>query len=328
MMLGSQTPQTFKSAAFDSKRIGESPSPLEVACNLCGGFDRVVVFRAGEAQISQIVRCSSCGLMFASPRTKAPDVIEFREYEPDLKWVEMNVSRRLKEELQVRDYRDTRSYLGRSFPGRGLLVEIGSGLGYLLRAFQEDGWSVHGFEPWAAAALYAKRISGVETEAKTLEEAGLPAKSIDVAVMLHVIEHLPDPSATLKEIFRVLRPGGTLVLETPRYDSFMFWLLGRRERSVSCSGHIYFFTNRTLAKLIEQAGFRIERSMAVGRSLTLDRLLWNLAIMSKSSKIQTNTETVSAKLRLNRIRFRLNLRDMVRVYCRKSAESIRAPLPG
>ena len=66
--------------------------------------------------------------------------------------------------------------------------------------------------------------------------------------MLHVIEHVPDPVGTLREIWRILKPGGHLILETPRYDTAMFWLLGRRERSLSCDGHIFFFTNESLRR--------------------------------------------------------------------------------
>ena len=47
-----------------------------------------------------------------------------------------------------------------------------------------------------------------------------------MVVFIHVIEHVPDPLETLRSIYRVLKPGGHLVIETPRYDSLMFKLLG------------------------------------------------------------------------------------------------------
>ena len=90
--------------------------------------------------------------------------------------------------------------------------------------------------------------------------------------MLHVIEHLPDPLATLREINRVLKPRGYLVLETPRYDSLMYKVLGRRERSLRCDGHIYFYTTDTLRRTYEAANFELVQLDYVGRSLTFDRL--------------------------------------------------------
>jgi len=136
-------------------------------------------------------------------------------------------------------------------------------------------------------------------------------------LMMHVIEHVPDPLDTLKEILRVLRPGGVLVMETPCYDTLMFKLLGRRERSLSCEGHIYFFTAPTLKALSEKAGFRLIRTDRVGRSLTLSRLLYNLGVVSKSRRVQRALEWMSTKLGLDRLSMTLNLRDMQRLYLEK-----------
>jgi len=128
-----------------------------------------------------------------------------------------------------------------------------------------------------------------------------------------VIEHVPDPLGTLKEIYRVLKPGGTLILETPRYDSLAFKLLKHRERSVSCDGHIYFFTTDTLRQMSRKAGFQFKSVNYVGRSLNLARLLWNVGVMTKSQAIQRGVGKVSDTLRLNNVRIHLNMRDMQRM---------------
>ena len=135
--------------------------------------------------------------------------------------------------------------------------------------------------------------------------------------MLHVIEHMPDPAQNVRELRRVLRPGGMLVVETPRFDSLMFKLLGRRERSINNShGHIYFFTVPTLSRLLEQNGFEIVRVDMVGRTLTLDRLVSNLGVMSRSERIRHFMWRTGAKLRLDRFRIHVNARDMQRIYAR------------
>jgi SAM-dependent methyltransferase len=172
-------------------------------------------------------------------------------------------------------------------------------------------------EPDPNTCRYATRTFGIPTSATTLEGARLPSSSADALVMLHVIEHVPDPLATLREVHRVLKPGGTFVLETPRYDTLMFKLLGRRERSLGCDGHIYFFTNETLRRACQLAGFELLRHEAVGRSLTFDRLVYNIGVVSRSRWLQGTLGKLSRTLRLQKLRLHLNLRDMQRVYLRK-----------
>jgi hypothetical protein len=106
-------------------------------------------------------------------------------------------------------------------------------------------------------------------------------------------------------------------METPRYDTLMFKLLGKRERSLSCDGHIYFFTTSTLEKLATKAGFTVLKTDYVGRSLTLDRVFSVLGVISKSQLIQKILKDVAVKLHLNKISLSLNVRDIQRIYLKK-----------
>ena len=288
-------------------------------CNLCGSSDADTIFEAGVAQASRIVKCKQCGLMFSSPRAKLPDQDEIKDYDPEFtrKTREHNRDRYDKEEFQVRDYEDTRAFLRKAYPGRGRLLEIGCSMGFLLAKFREDGWDVEGIEPNRGFCEFVDEYHSIKASPTILEEANIPANSFDVIVMLHVIEHVPDPLGTLKEISRVLKPGGTLILETPRYDSLMFKLLRHRERSVSCDGHIYFFTTDTLRQMSQKAGFDVQFINYVGRSLNLARLLWNVGVMSKSGVVQRAISKLSDLLHLSSLHIHLNVRDMQRATLRK-----------
>ncbi len=119
---------------------------------------------------------------------------------------------------------------------------------------------------------------------------------------------------------RVLRPHGFLAVETPVYDTLMYRLLGRRERSLGCDGHIVFYTDRTLAALLEQCGFEIVAQRRVGRTVSLGRLLWNIGVMSMSKTMQQMIERVSDTLGLIHCgRLYLNTGDMLRVFARRVA---------
>lgn len=105
-----------------------------VNCNLCGADDWRIVFPEGGAQISQIVKCNRCGLMYANPRSKPPDCEEIQSWnegsisvdQNDLLhddvspgWLGAQVFE--KERLQVRDYNDTRVLLKNLHPKNGKL---------------------------------------------------------------------------------------------------------------------------------------------------------------------------------------------------------------
>ena len=294
-----------------------------VPCNYCKVDDATIVFPAGVAQLNQVVRCNRCGLMYASPRYKEPDHIEIAAYDPSYNPFFPRDTRVLKEQLQVRDYEKTRALLNRTYPQRGKLVEVGSSLGFLLENFRRDGWDVLGIEPFYQACLHSRNELGLEVINAILETANLPDESADVVLLNHVIEHLDDPLTTLCEVNRILKPGGHFVIETPRYDTLTFKLLGRRERSVSCGGHIYFFTTSSLKKLYEAAGFETVKLDYVGRTLTGERLLYNLAVMSKSPKLRQSLSKLSDRVGLERLKLYLNFRDMQRVCVRKTASPSR-----
>lgn len=317
-------------------RIGimtPEPKPtIVVPCNLCKSTECSVLFPAGVAQVNQIVRCNHCGFMYASPRKEA-DHVEIEAWPDDPAW-EYETHYPLsfeKQRLQVRDYRDTRTLLSKLHPTRGKLLEVGSCLGFLLDFFRRDGWDVLGVEPDRYGCRHAAGKLGIEVVNSTLEDAKLPSDSVDVVLMMHVIEHVPDPLGSLREINRILKPGGHLVLETPRYDTLMFKLLGRRERSVSCDGHIFFYTVDTLRRAYETAGFELERLDYPPRSLTLERVAYNLGVVSKSPTIQSLLGSMARRLGLHKVWVQLNFRDMQRVCLRKvtrtEANTSGRPLP-
>lgn len=289
----------------------------EVSCILCSRREYEVVFDAGVAQKHRIVRCKYCNLLYASPRE-----LEYEHQdEPEEELIfEVNgylEQRCNKEKHQVADYAKTRQLLDSLYPERGKVLEVGSGFGYLLSTFREDGWDVTGCDPWKAACTFARATHGIDARPVILEDACIADHTFDVVIMNHVIEHMPDPLSSLREINRVLKPGGHLVIETPRYDTLMFKLLGKRERSISCDGHIYFFTSESLEKLYSLAGFRRVKLWYTGRTLNLERLMWNLGVMSKNETVKTLLAFISRYLPLNKVRIYLNTHDMQRVCVEK-----------
>ncbi len=263
--------------------------------------------------IVPIIACAECGLMrqgFSSGTQARP--VEAYAGGKDQYYQQ----RKDKESVQVVDYLKIADRLGKFMPEKGRLLEIGCAMGMTMNAFRKRGWKVTGVEPEEWSCKLARDKYGLDVINSTFQEADLEESSFEVVLLLHVIEHLPNPAKGLSQIARILRPGAFLVLETPRYDTLWFKLLKGRERSVIL-GHIYYFTRKTMQALACKSGFEVVRLDSVGRTVTLDRLCFYAAKFLNHDRATSAITFLSKTLHLNKVSLHINLHDMMRLYLRK-----------
>lgn len=159
-----------------------------------------------------------------------------------------------------------RCYLGDSLPdfvGRGRALDIGTGGGRYAASLKRLGWEVTGVEFDPTAAANTSERYGLTIKTGTLEDAQFQPESFDFISMFHVIEHLPDPVATLKECHRVLRPGRRIMLRTPNFDSLTRVEFGQFWRGVEAPRHLCLFNRESLQAALTASGFRVVRATTV-----------------------------------------------------------------
>ncbi|MCE9582622.1 MAG: class I SAM-dependent methyltransferase [Planctomycetes bacterium] len=153
----------------------------------------------------------------------------------------------------------------------GRLLDVGCGSGTLLRSMRELGWEVAGLEPDPEAARVAKETHGLEVRVGTLDGPEFRDRGFDAITAHHVIEHVADPAAFLREAASRLAPGGRLVVVTPNIRS-----LGRRRFGTAWvhwdpPRHLVLMSRRSLAAFAQRAGLRVLRLRTTGRAA---RLAW------------------------------------------------------
>jgi SAM-dependent methyltransferase len=162
-------------------------------------------------------------------------------------------------------------------PGPGRILDLGCGRGELLELFERQGWQALGTQISQTAAAAARALRGVDVRLGELPQMGLEAASFDVITAFHVVEHLQDPVAYLREARRLLKPGGLLVLEVPNLACPGFRFLGTRDLCFDYPHHLFFFTPASLGRLLAEAGFAVQEishfSLEYSPFTTLQNLL-------------------------------------------------------
>lgn len=148
---------------------------------------------------------------------------------------------------------------------RTRVLEVGCGDGYFVsRVLAEPFWSSYVGIDLSLSKLeqFRARIGGSRALAADAETLPLAAESFDLVLCFETLEHLPDPGATLREIHRVLRPRGVLVLSTPYVSPLQLWgkrWLGRLLPFLASANglheHLQEFTARRLQRLLRGNGF-------------------------------------------------------------------------
>lgn len=162
--------------------------------------------------------------------------------------------RREERERYVQDIATELAFINALPAGR--MLDVGCGLGFLLSGVADE-WERHGVEVSAFAAGHAARYGQIHQG--LLEEAGYPDRHFDLVVIYHVIEHVADPLALLKEIRRILKPCGWLILGTPDFDSGAARRYGANYRLLHDVTHISLFSNESMHRFLRDHGFRIEQ---------------------------------------------------------------------
>lgn len=219
-------------------------------CNLCGAESNVII---ALNESFPVLQCKVCLLVYVYPQ---PDNSEIkREYDDDL----IFSSKESKNWLKHCEKDLARLWLRRiskitKFKNTGKILDVGCGTGDFVKHLAPSVWKVYGTEYSPQMARVAQDRCRIDVFIGFLKQAQYENESFDAVTMWHVLEHVPDPSSEIREIFRILRKGGLIVIEVPNLN---FILKKSYKMPLSRNMHLTHFTASTLSKMLADNGFKV-----------------------------------------------------------------------
>jgi 2-polyprenyl-3-methyl-5-hydroxy-6-metoxy-1,4-benzoquinol methylase len=232
----------------------EKPYDARV-CNICGS-DRYRVshhwqeLKHGRETVYDVsvIQCRSCGV-----RRRMPGIVDNYEAEYHEPYVDQGHTIHPHQIYHFADLMTSR--LTQFFEKNMKFLDVGCSTGRALRLAATIGFEATGLDFSRWATEHCAKL-GFTTRHGSLIGQWQEADVFDVIHCCHTIEHVPDPLAYLREMHRLLKPKGQLMLACPNYASVPRLVL--REKWIWClDSHLWQFTARQMRSLLAATGFKV-----------------------------------------------------------------------
>lgn len=169
-----------------------------------------------------------------------------------------DISARSRNDLTERNLHWISALLKYSLPPQKVM-ELGCAHGSFVALMQQAGYEASGVEmsPWVVA--FGKKTFNVPIYIGPIESLNVPAASLDIIALMDVLEHLPDPAATMQHCLGLLKQEGVLLIQTPEFKEDIPYQVLAETKSpfldqLKSDEHLYLFSRRSVTELFRQLG--------------------------------------------------------------------------
>ena len=138
---------------------------------------------------------------------------------------------------------------------KGNLLDIGAGTGDFLFTAKQNGWETIGVEPSEKAKGNAIG-KGIKFSDSTQD---LESHSFDVITMWHVLEHIPNLEIQIKELKRLVKPNGTIIIAVPNFKSYDAKYYGKFWAAFDVPIHFWHFSKTAIQLLFQKENIKLEK---------------------------------------------------------------------
>ena len=244
-------------------------------CEICGCTDFKSLFKGrdkliGTPGIFTLVRCRRCGVEFLNPQ---PSYLELEKYyDPDkyysLKGIDKDSFKtKFKICLYQLYFTKNNNYIFKllfspiKFMIRSTIIkenlkllDVGCGSGQFLYEMKQLNLRPHGIEIGDFDESEDLNIKNT-----TLLNAKYKDNYFDLITMNHVLEHVHNPTQTLKEIHRILKVNGTFIIGIPNTNSLTRKLFNKNWLAYDIPRHLFNYSDNLIIHLLEKHKFKIRK---------------------------------------------------------------------
>lgn len=303
--------------------VKNSKSFSNTQCNICGCSKfRLLYIKNGY----DIIRCSQCELIYVK-NIPSPEILQnvyteayYRASKDSIGKLDYIAQKERLVAIEKERLHKIEKHIGCN--KKGTWLDVGCGLGFLLDQARQAGWETSGLEFSEYGAYYAQHELNLNVIVGDFLEVDYPEEYYDIITMYGLLEHLPDPSAGLNKVYRLLKSNGLLIVEVPIMDCFISRIMGSRGRHITPPQHLYYFSRKTLTTILEKAGFglpHLENGMKV--FLSVDKLMRLIEHFSLSNQVgQRISRPLSImvdKLQIRNYGYYISFNDVCIAYAKK-----------
>ena len=136
---------------------------------------------------------------------------------------------------------------------KGALLDVGCGTGDFLVEAQNQGWKATGYEPNESA----KKLTNSKNVSTIDNLVSLSANSFDVITLWHVLEHVPNLEEYIKNLKKLLKPSGTLIVAVPNYKSYDAIYYKRHWAAYDVPRHLWHFSKKSIKRLFSDVDMNL-----------------------------------------------------------------------
>lgn len=222
-----------------------------INCSLCGTNKADLVFKRKDMAYNisdvyfSIVRCRKCGLVYVNPRPTEEEIKGY--YTNEFYDVQADRERLLKDKKEqlLLKYDFVKDFS----PGK--MLDIGCQKGEFMYFMRQKGWEVRGVE----FSSRPPNLFDLDIFYGDISSAGYPDGVFDMVTLWAVLEHAYKPKEMLKDVNRILKPGGVVVMLVTNFNSPAASFM----RHDDIPRHTTLFTEKTIKRMLHLAGFSSER---------------------------------------------------------------------